>query len=787
MDTLQAETEYALKVLDGLSAAPSTLPDTQINEDKSRNAAGRLTAFLCARLASKGTQPESIKLTTFQWSNGFINVRNAVKEWFWTNLRQNAVEHFRQLSANKPSAYVMVNWQPNNSQCHIWAIPATIVNDAMPHFPLGKDKDKATVEIFPDKNVFHRCEPSPDLLPFYRSISWSEEEEAKLIEAVKIDASARRRNRGEGDEPQTEIEQDEMGTKNTPGFSTATVEFLLELPAHVNDGEWHVKNKGRYRSVLQGPCHSLVEKVRDGYIERMSPEVAGGTRHLSILKKNDYGKGGYHDHYWFAFYDPAARSKTKSVQLFFRMLGLEKKWRYGFSMGNYCDEYIDRLRTAISNDRESVANYLENAPADTRIGVMAGSDEKVFTPKDFAKCLRDKQDSANYGFDKDVTQFYLIREYELVTLPEHDDTIVEEVGSYFVWAWPFFQASMSGTWPKASKILATKVVDADLEEDVDEDAPTSLLELSTATALPVSFLEQMEEALLAKQQAVLVGPPGTSKTYISKQFARYFVRQRPSRAQGRFQELYMHANWSYEDFFEGLKPSASKEGHLTFEPKKGFFLEWVEQLKDVDPSARHVLILDEINRCDTAAVLGELLQLLEYRGTTIRLLSGRSFVFPKNLFILGTMNSADRSIGRLDLALRRRFLWLELYPDAFALKTWLERPGNNPIKFDAASLVECNAILSNRGIPKEQHIGHALFMTQESESSDISLIGQDVPLTERHLKRIVRFSVLPYVKELFVTQFGQVDDGAMLAIEQQLFGCLAGVESGIQSKQGPNS
>ena len=61
-------------------------------------------------------------------------------------------------------------------------------------------------------------------------------------------------------------------------------------------------------------------------------------------------------------------------------------------------------------------------------------------------------------------------------------------------------------------------------------------------------------------------------------------------------------------------------------------------------------MLDEINRCDTAAVLGELLQLLEYRGTTVRLLSGRSFVFPRNLFIIGTMNSADRSIGRMDLA-----------------------------------------------------------------------------------------------------------------------------------------
>ena len=236
--------------------------------------------------------------------------------------------------------------------------------------------------------------------------------------------------------------------------------------------------------------------------------------------------------------------------------------------------------------------------------------------------------------------------------------------------------------------------DAGTDEDVDEDAPATLSELCAATALPLSFLEQLEDALLAKQQAVLVGPPGTSKTYVAKQFARYFVRQRPGRPQGRFHELYMHANWSYEDLFEGLKPTASKEGHLTFEPKKGFFLEWVEQLKDVDPSARHVLLLDEINRCDTAAVLGELLQLLEYRGTTVRLLSGRSFVFPRNLFILGTMNSADRSIGRMDLALRRRFLWLDLYPDVKALKSWLDRPGNNPVGFSAESLAECNTVLS---------------------------------------------------------------------------------------------
>jgi 5-methylcytosine-specific restriction endonuclease McrBC GTP-binding regulatory subunit McrB len=233
----------------------------------------------------------------------------------------------------------------------------------------------------------------------------------------------------------------------------------------------------------------------------------------------------------------------------------------------------------------------------------------------------------------------------------------------------------------------------------------------------------------------------------------------------------MHANWSYEDFFEGLKP-VSKAGSLSFEPRKGFFLEWVEQLQSDSDKALHLLVLDEINRCDTAAVLGELLQLLEYRGTTVRLLSGSRFVFPTNLFIIGTMNSADRSIGRLDLALRRRFLWLNLYSQPEALGRWLRRPGNNPLGFDATALSRCNDLLAEHGVPPEQHIGHALFMVQRAGKDDEASPTLDVPLSERKLRQIVQFSVLPYVRELLTMQFGHPDLDLLQQVDDVLLGCL---------------
>jgi hypothetical protein len=98
--------------------------------------------------------------------------------------------------------------------------------------------------------------------------------------------------------------------------------------------------------------------------------------------------------------------------------------------------------------------------------------------------------------------------------------------------------------------------------------------------------------------------------------------------------------------------------------------------------------------------------------------------------------------------------------------------GNNPVGFKSSALADCNDLLAKRGIPPEQHIGHALFMVQESDTDDETSVPEDIPLTEKHLRRTVQFSVIPYVRELFTTQFGQVDEELIGWIRNTLLSCL---------------
>ena len=273
------------------------------------------------------------------------------------------------------------------------------------------------------------------------------------------------------------------------------------------------------------------------------------------------------------------------------------------------------------------------------------------------------------------------------------------------------------------------------EEDEDFAEPASLSQLAGELCLPVAFLEEIEWLLDDKGQVIFQGPPGTGKTFVAQELAACLAAPH-----GHVTLVQLHPSYAYEDFVEGYRP-ALKAGQPTFELKSGPLLRAAEIARD-EPHARHFLVIDEINRGNVAKVFGELYYLLEYREREVRLqYSGAPFSLPKNLYIIGTMNTADRSIALVDLALRRRFHFQEFHPDDAPIKDllrhWLTKQGATEMGWVADVVDVANELLRD---DRHAAIGPSHFMKPN--------------LSEIDVERIWRHSVLPYIEERL---FGSAD------------------------------
>lgn len=175
-------------------------------------------------------------------------------------------------------------------------------------------------------------------------------------------------------------------------------------------------------------------------------------------------------------------------------------------------------------------------------------------------------------------------------------------------------------------------------------------------------LDQILQRLRTKQNLILQGPPGTGKTWLAKRLAYALLERRDD---SKVRAVQFHPNLSYEDFIRGWRPSG--EGKLTL--VDGPFMEMVEAAKN-NPEAKYVLVIEEINRGNPAQIFGEMLTLLEADKRNPREAlelsyrhgEGERVYIPDNLYVIGTMNIADRSLALVDLALRRRFAFIDLEP-----------------------------------------------------------------------------------------------------------------------------
>ena len=204
--------------------------------------------------------------------------------------------------------------------------------------------------------------------------------------------------------------------------------------------------------------------------------------------------------------------------------------------------------------------------------------------------------------------------------------------------------------------------------------PPSLESLAAKLHLTPGFLREIETLLGDKKQVIFQGPPGTGKTYVAQALAEHLA----GGSKNRVTLVQLHPSYAYEDFVQGFRP-ALIDRQASFQLKDGPLLRAAENAR-TEPNAKHFLVIDEINRGNPAKVFGELYFLLEYRDKAIDLQyrgeDDPPFSLPDNLYIIGTMNTADRSIALVDLALRRRFYFVEFHPDDEPVKDvlslWLE-------------------------------------------------------------------------------------------------------------------
>lgn len=308
-------------------------------------------------------------------------------------------------------------------------------------------------------------------------------------------------------------------------------------------------------------------------------------------------------------------------------------------------------------------------------------------------------------------------------------------------------------------------------------------------------LESLENVLRSKGQIILQGPPGTGKTRLAKRLAARMLGRKPDEVdmeeneqKGAFHDLrfiagkpaisgkgywsivQFHPSYNYEDFVRGIRPVTGNNDGISYETQDRVFAElarYAQGRSDKDV----VLIIDEINRANLAAVLGELIYALEYRGVEVRTpytpkgFSDSSIVVPKNLYIIGTMNTADRSIGHIDYAIRRRFAFEYVGADSAAIEQRYNKPAETALQTKALDLFqsvegfffrraasgisERSEYLSRDFDPKDVQVGHSYFLAKDLQHLKVKCLYEVVPILEEYVKDgVLNEAALTPIKEL---------------------------------------
>jgi 5-methylcytosine-specific restriction protein B len=282
---------------------------------------------------------------------------------------------------------------------------------------------------------------------------------------------------------------------------------------------------------------------------------------------------------------------------------------------------------------------------------------------------------------------------------------------------------------------------------------------------------------------VFHGPPGTSKTFTAQQFAHWWLHETAAEpGEEQLRTVTFHPSFTYEDFIEGLTATEGENGAVQYTVEEGVFQDFATRARDayeaadsLDDAPNYVLVIDEINRGNLAQIFGETITLLEHdkrldakNETSVTLPhSGEEFYVPPNLYVIGTMNTADRSIALVDAALRRRFRFIHFGPD---LELVCEEYGFGDGGLDGAREVAVNGTdqadrllaLSVCAVDAlNAEIRDAPDLGRGKQLGHTPLFGITGDTSEERKQAIVdtwRYELMPLLEEYYFGQFNRMND-----------------------------